>query len=114
MRRRPRRALILAAESRDDNVVADDIAVLVDAVAVQALGAVQATREGVVGVDDLVGRRLDFVGGREVLGIVLDVLPVLFVVLALPVIALPCWNGGDGGDEGSEGDGGEMHGVFDL
>lgn len=57
--------LVVALETGQGDVVADDVFFAVDAEFVQAFGALEAAGEGVVGVDDLVGSGVDFVGGGE-------------------------------------------------
>ena len=58
--------LVLALEARQGDVVADDVLLAVQAELVDAAGAFEAAREGVVGVDDLLGDGDHFVSGGEV------------------------------------------------
>jgi len=60
--------LVLALEASDGDVVADDVLLAVQAELVDTTGALKATSEGVVGVNDLLGDGDDLVGGGKVEG----------------------------------------------
>jgi hypothetical protein len=57
--------LVLALEASEGDVVADGVLLAVDAELVKTASALEATGEGVVGVDDLLGDGDHFVGGGE-------------------------------------------------
>lgn len=57
--------LVVAAEAKEGDIVADDVLVGVDAVLEDAVAALQATSELVLGVDDLVRGGQNIVGGCE-------------------------------------------------
>jgi hypothetical protein len=106
------RGLVLALEAGDGNVVADDVLFAVDAELVDAVGALEATSVGVVGVDDLVRGGFDLVGGGEVEGrllgdLVLVVAPLLTPLLR-PVLA-PGGRGHGGGSHGGSDSERELH-----
>lgn len=103
--------LEVAAESKEGDVVADDVLVGVDAVLEDSVGVGEAASELVLGVDDLVGGGLDVVDGGEVEGDALS-LPALAADANVDESPLVVVDGSGLGD-GAKGEGSESELHFD-
>ena len=118
--------LVLALESEEGDLVADRVLLGVEAELVQALGALEAARLLVVGVDDLVGGGNDYLGRGEVVALAavetelevkikveaeVEVQAEEAALLAVVVLSAEAQEGaglGHGG-QGNGGDGGGLH-----
>lgn len=80
---RLRRALVLAAEAVEGDVVANDVLIAVDAVVVEADGAWQTASADVVGVNDLARSCDNAVVGGELKGVVPE------IAISVPAVGAP-------------------------
>jgi hypothetical protein len=85
--------LVTSSDTREGDVVADDVLCHIDPVLEEAAGSLLARSATVLGVDDLVGSGLD-----EILGVEVEDLLILLEVVVLPLVVpvkLPVLKVGD-------------------